>query len=176
VDRSWLIIIDPEPTAANMAAALRQRNRRVDLVSSAREAQDLLNNGGSKPGFVLLETRVQEGQSLQFLPSLQDASPPTRFLVVTAYGSIAGAVQALRLGANDYRCKPISADALLHLLEEPGMDGGCPEPVHPSLDRAIWEYIQFALSEEGTIAGTARRLGLQPRSLRRMLQKQPPAR
>jgi two-component system, response regulator RegA len=176
VDSSWFIIIDPEPMGARLATALRQRNRRVNLVSSVTDAQHLLEESSSKPAFVLLEMRVLEGLSLPFLPSLRLASPHTRFLIVTAYGSIAGAVQALRMGAENYCCKPLSADKLLDLLEHPSAQDGVPPPVHPSLHRAVWEYIQFVLCEEGTTAGAARRLGILPRSLRRMLQKSPPAR
>lgn len=176
VDSSWLIIIDPDPIGARLATALRERNWRVDLVSSATDAQLLLEESSTKPAFILLEMRVREGLSLRFLPSLRLASPHTRFLIVTDHGSIAGAVQAMQMGAENYRCKPLSVDALLGLLEHPSAQEGVPPLVHPSLSRAIWEYIHFVLYEEGTTAGAARRLGIQPRSLRRMLQKTPPRR
>jgi two-component system response regulator RegA len=175
VDRSWFLIIDPEPMGARLAESLQKLNLRVDLYPSVKSALLLLRECLEKPAVILLEIQDKDGLSLRLLPALREASPLTRFVVVTAYGSIASAIQALRLGAERYLCKPVSANIVLHVLK----DDRFPEvtdPVHPSLDRAIWEYIHFVLAEEGTIAGAARRLGIQPRSLRRMLQKVPPAR
>lgn len=175
IDRSWFLVIDPEPMGARLAEALQRLSLRVDVYPSVRAVLSLLRERPEKPAVILLETRDEEGLSLRLLPDLREASPLTRFVVVTAYGSIASAKQAFQLGAENYLCKPVSADLVLHVLK----DERFPEvtdAVYPSLDRAIWEYIQFVLAEEKTIAGAARRLGIQPRSLRRMLQKSPPAR
>ncbi|HEY8210874.1 MAG TPA: response regulator [Myxococcaceae bacterium] len=176
VDPLWFLVVDPEPSGARLADSLRKSSLRVDLITSARDAFPLLRQLPVKPAVVLLETRVQEGQSLRLLPAFREASPVSRFLVVTAYGSIASAVLALQMGAENYLCKPISADAVLQVLQADPQLQASPSLLHPSLDRAIWEYIHFVLAEEGTVAGTARRLGLHPRSLRRMLQKTPPPR
>jgi two-component system response regulator RegA len=176
VDHPRFLIIDPEPMGARLADDLRRMGRRVDLCPSAQAALTILRQASAQPAVVLLEMRVQEGQSLRLLPILRSASPTTRFLVVTAYGSVASAVQALRLGAENYLCKPVSADRVLHVLDASQNVQHTFPLEYPSLDRAIWEYIQFVLAEEGTISGAARRLGLHPRSLRRMLQKMPPAR
>jgi two-component system, response regulator RegA len=176
VDRSWFFIIDPEPSGERLADALRKMKLRVDLSPSVQEVLSRLQPLPERPAVILLETRVQEGQGVRLLPSLREASPRTRFLVITAYGSIASAVQAVRLGAENYLSKPVSADMVLHVLGGELAQPGAADRVYPSLNRAIWEYIQFVLVEEGTVAGAARRLGVQPRSLRRMLQKHPPAR
>jgi ActR/RegA family two-component response regulator len=46
----------------------------------------------------------------------------------------------------------------------------------PSLDRTIWEYINQVVVGAGTLSEAARRLGVDRRSLRRMLAKYPPSR
>lgn len=176
IDPSWFIIIDREPSGGRFAEALRQANLRVDLCLSVQSAMRLLQDPPERPAVIILEVWVQEGLSLRLLPNLRSVTPLTRFLVITAYGSIASAVQAMLLGAENYLCKPVSTDTLMRVLGGAQALDCSEQPVYPSLDRAIWEYIHFVLMEEGTLAGAARRLGLHARSLRRMLQKFPPAR
>jgi ActR/RegA family two-component response regulator len=45
-----------------------------------------------------------------------------------------------------------------------------------TLDRAVWEYIARTVETAGTLSGGARRLGIDRRSLKRMLKKYPPRR
>jgi len=59
-------------------------------------------------------------------------------------------------------------------LDDPPVDGDCPTQM--TLDRAIWEYINYSVDVAGSIAAAARNLGLDRRSLRRMLAKYAPAR
>ena len=98
--------------------------------------------------------------------------------MLTGYGSIATAVEAMRLGAVHYLTKPADADQILSALyrgsdpEAPPLGG---EPL--SLARAEWEHINHVLvSVSGNISEAARRLGLHRRSLQRKLAKYPPAR
>ncbi len=107
-----------------------------------------------------------------------------RLIVVSEHGSIATAVEVMRRGAHEYLCGPAGLAALLSALEDPGPAGATERAaegpasvcVAPSLDRAIWEYLHFVLAGAGTMAEAARRLGVDRRSLRRMLAQHPPLR
>ena len=87
---------------------------------------------------------------------------------------------AIKLGADDYLCKPAGGEQLLAaLVGEP--DRGMEEPELPeissaplSVNRLAWEHIQRVLAEhDGNISATARALGMHRRTLQRKLQKRP---
>jgi two-component system response regulator RegA len=102
----------------------------------------------------------------------------TRIVVATAYGSVSSAVRALKMGISAYHQKPVCAGQILEL---PSVGARRPleletAPVHLSLQRLRWEYINAAIDATGTVCGAANQLRLDRRSLRRMLSKTPPRR
>ena len=116
---------------------------------------------------------------LELVAELHTLDPSTLLLVLTGYGSIATAVEALRRGAADYLPKPVDADELLAAIRRRGASvepADEPALLAPSLARAEWEHIQRVLADvDGNVSEAARRLGLHRRSLQRKLQKYPPA-
>jgi two-component system response regulator RegA len=102
----------------------------------------------------------------------------TTIVVLTGYGSIATAIESLKLGAAHYLSKPVDVDQVLSALEgtvgERAIGDG-PEPVAvPSLARVEWEHIQRVLHDSGgNVSQAARLLGLHRRSLQRKLSKFP---
>ncbi|MFO0556085.1 MAG: response regulator [Polyangiaceae bacterium] len=99
----------------------------------------------------------------------------TRIVVLTGYGSIANAVEALRAGAVDYLTKPTDATQCERaLLGQPSATTDKAEPV-PSLERVEWEHLQRVLSDcQGNISDAARKLRMHRRSLQRKLSRTPP--
>lgn len=104
----------------------------------------------------------------------------TPIVVVTSYGSVSGAVRAVRAGVRGYFESPVAAERILENLDSDGVAAAnasvTPADGCPSLSRARWEYLNCVLDANGSLAGAARRLGLDRRSLRRMLTKYPPPR
>ncbi len=100
--------------------------------------------------------------------------------MLTGYGSIATAIDAVRLGATYYLSKPADADDIVAAFargEAPPLEsaGRIRDYQAPSLARAEWEHINRVLSDAGgNISEAARRLGIHRRSLQRKLQKYPP--
>jgi two-component system response regulator RegA len=116
---------------------------------------------------------------LHTVKELLRIDPDTRIVMLTAYGSIATALEAVRLGARSYLQKPATVDE----IELSFRDGEAPEPLTespaevPSLARAEWEHINRVLTEcDGNIRKAARLLGLHRRTLQRKLAKFPVAR
>jgi two-component system response regulator RegA len=98
-------------------------------------------------------------------------------VVLTGFASIATAVRAIKLGADDYLAKPVTGSAVAAALER-----GAPlerlarvdetQPMSPR--RLEWEHIQRILSEHGgNISATARTLRMHRRTLQRKLAKHP---
>ena len=110
---------------------------------------------------------------------LKAIDPTTRIVVLTGYGSIATAVDAVKLGATHYLPKPADADEILAAFDARGGRRRAPrrrEFPAPSLARAEWEHIQRVLGDcGGNVSEAARRLGMHRRSLQLKLRKHPPS-
>ena len=110
-------------------------------------------------------------------PRLLEFVPSTRLVRRTGYGSVPTAVEAMRLGAVDYRQKPAHAMDIIEALEGRRESAAKTEPgaTTPSLARAEWEYLHRVLADcGGNISEASRRLGIHRRPLQRKLQKHPP--
>lgn len=94
--------------------------------------------------------------------------------MLTGYSSISTAVEAIKLGALNYLCKPADTEDILAAFNlEAVRDLKIPSNP-PSVERLEWEHIQKVLQENGgNISATARSLGMHRRTLQRKLQKRP---
>ena len=140
------------------------------LLAAIRVGQD-----APGPDLVVAEYRLAGKCVLDLLDAVPREMWP-RLVIVTSYGSVASAVRAIKLGVGGYLVKPASG---VHVLRAAGHEAPAPDETpasYLSLDRAIWEVLNEAVEQAGTVSGAARRLGLHARSLRRMLAKYPPAR
>nr|WP_298523067.1 response regulator transcription factor [uncultured Halomonas sp.] len=168
-----LIIDDDEMFCYVMQRALSRRGFDVTVASDADQA--LSSARRSLPQLATLDLKLEHTSGLKLLPELLAIAPDCRVVVLTGYSSIATAVEAIKLGAMNYLCKPADADEILVAF---GRDEGDPD-IHiadnpPSINRVTWEHIQKVLQEyDGNISATARALGMHRRTLQRKLQKRP---
>ena len=127
------------------------------------------------PEIALVDMRMPGGMSgLDVVKELAERHPEMQIVVLTGYGSIATAVEAVRLGAINYLQKPLDTEQILAAFEKDA-DAAHNAPDTPSLARVEWVHIQRVLTDcEGNISLAARRLGLHRRSLQRKLGKLPP--
>lgn len=124
---------------------------------------------------VVLDLRMPGANGLDIIPQIGEVAPESDVVVLTGYGSIATALEAVRRGALSYLTKPVDVEEILIAFEK-GIDGvaaDAPSEV-PSLARVEWEHIQRVLVEcDGNISEAARVLGIHRRSLQRKLGKHP---
>ncbi len=177
--RTRLLLVDDDTNfRERLQRALVARGAEVVAVASAREAGGVARTGGFDGAIVDLRLPGESG--LDLVAELHGLKPGLPIVVLTGFGSIATALEAVRLGARDYLTKPADPDRVLASLRgEPGYvlePKDAPVEV-PSLDRVEWEHIQRVLSEcGGNISQAARLLGIDRRSLQRKLAKFPPYR
>jgi two-component system response regulator RegA len=173
---SILVVDDDEVFRSRMGRALRDRGHEVRTAASAEEALRLAE--AESPEYAVVDLKMPGRGGLQLLAELKALDPSTEVVVLTGYGSIATALEAVRRGALDYVAKPVDADELLATFARAaGAPATLPEPATPTLARAEWEHIQRVLADcEGNVSEAARRLGLHRKSLQRKLHKYPPAR
>ncbi|WP_227369579.1 response regulator transcription factor [Halomonas sp. M20] len=168
-----LIIDDDEMFCHVMQRALSRRGFDISVASDADQALESARR--SPPQLATLDLKLEHTSGLKLLPELLALAPECRVIVLTGYSSIATAVEAIKLGAVNYLCKPADADEILAAL---GCDQGNPDidiaDNPPSINRVTWEHIQKVLQEyDGNISATARALGMHRRTLQRKLQKRP---
>jgi two-component system response regulator RegA len=169
-----LVVDDDEVFRRQLVRGLRTRGFRAEAAAEGVEA--LARAEELAPDAAIVDLRMPAMGGLDVVRGLREADPELRIVVLTGYGSIATAVDALKLGAADYLQKPAGLDEIVAALQGGQPAAPASDPVSaPSLARAEWEYIQRVLAEcDGNISEAARRLGLHRRSLQRKLQKYPP--
>ena len=172
-DRSLLIVEDDKLFLARLARAMETRGFKVTTAESV--AEGLLQVEQNPPAFAVVDMRLGDGNGLDVISALKRRRADARGIVLTGYGNIATAVNAVKLGAVDYLAKPADADDVVNaLLAVDGRKADPPE--HPmSADRVRWEHIQRIYELCGrNVSETARRLNMHRRTLQRILAKRAP--
>jgi two-component system response regulator RegA len=172
-DKSLLVLDDDAPLRTRLGRALEQRGFEPTLVGSVSEAIAAVK--AHPPAFAVLDMRLEDGSGLRVVEAVRDARPDAKIIMLTGYGNIATAVQAVKAGAVDYLSKPADADDVARaLLARTG--GVAAPPENPmSADRVRWEHIQrvYELCNHN-VSETARRLNMHRRTLQRILAKRAP--
>ncbi|MEA2710169.1 MAG: two-component system, response regulator RegA [Phycisphaerales bacterium] len=130
-----------------------------------------------KPARAIVDLRMPGKSGLDLISALMEIDDDIQILVLTGYGSIATAVEAVRRGAIDYLSKPVDTEQILAVFDRESATSVAMEVTEakPSLARVEWEHIQRVLSDcGGNISEAARQLGIHRRSLQRKLSKLPP--
>jgi two-component system response regulator RegA len=170
-----LLVDDDEVFRERLAQALRQRGQEVVTAADGDQAVRAAKRG--KLAAAIVDLRMPGMSGTDLVPHLLRLQPELRVVVLTGYGSIASAVEAMRLGAHNYVSKPADADDVLAAVVGDARPvealGGEAPP--PTLARAEWEHIQRILADTGgNVSESARRLGITRRTLQLKLKKYPP--
>jgi two-component system response regulator RegA len=171
-ERTLLIVDDDKPFLQRLARAMETRGFTVRTAESV--ADGLMQIETASPAFALVDLRLGDGNGLDVISALKARRPDARAIVLTGYGNIATAVNAVKLGAVDYLSKPVDADHVVHALLNGDRAVEPPEkPMTP--DRIRWEHIQriYELCNHN-VSETARRLNMHRRTLQRILAKRAP--
>jgi two-component system response regulator RegA len=175
LDRTLLIVDDDDAFRERLSQAFQKRRYQVRAVPNGALAVQAAEE--ESPELAIVDLRLPGEWGLHIVRELLRVDPGTRIVMLTAYGSIATALEAVRLGARGYLQKPATVDeieiAFRRLDDEPIGAPDAPAEV-PSLARAEWEHINRVLTEcDGNIRKAARLLGLHRRTLQRKLAKFP---
>ena len=172
-ERTLLIVEDDKPFLQRLARAMESRGFAVSTAESV--ADGLMQLETASPAFAVVDMRLADGNGLDVISALKTRRPEARAIVLTGYGNIATAVNAVKLGAVDYLSKPVDADDVVAALL--ALDGRKAEPPENpmSADRVRWEHIQriYELCDRN-VSETARRLNMHRRTLQRILAKRAP--
>jgi two-component system, response regulator RegA len=169
-NRSLLVVDDDAPFRTRLVRALRERG--FDASGAADYDEAVAVAVADSPELALVDLRLPGKSGLELLRALKALDETTNVVVLTGYGSIATALESVKLGATTYLTKPVDTDQILAAFEGSGPISAAGSV--PSLARVEWEHIQRVLADcGGNISQAARLLGIHRRSLQRKLSKYP---
>jgi two-component system response regulator RegA len=177
--RSILLIDDDERLRSRMTRAFEDRGYEALQADGYEAALKIAEQESTE--YAVVDLRMPGKSGLELVRELHRIDPATKIVVLTGYGSIATALEAVRLGATHYLTKPADVEEVIAAFDRGGdaapgeasvADGETPET--PSLARVEWEHIQRVLTDcGGNITKASERLGIHRRSLQRKLSKFP---
>lgn len=107
-----VLLADPDPqTQASLRELLSDRGFTLDDAGDVQEALQPIADGNVD--LVLCDLALPGGGGLQLLDAIHELHPDTAVVLLSAFGSVQDAVQAMRHGAADFLGKPFSADQIL---------------------------------------------------------------
>lgn len=169
-----LLVDDDASFRDQLARALQRRGYHCDTVADGEAAREHASDHAID--VAIIDLRMPGIGGIETVQALHLLVPEARLIVLTGYGSIASALEAVRHGAADYLTKPVNADQVAAAIEGVPANADAAETA-PSLDKVEWEHIQRVLSDcEGNISKAAEVLGIHRRSLQRKLNRYAPGR
>ncbi|RIL09273.1 MAG: sigma-54-dependent Fis family transcriptional regulator, partial [Proteobacteria bacterium] len=111
-----LLVEDAETLREVITSLLKNDGFEVHEFAEAEPALEELRR--SSYDCVLSDFRLPKMDGIEFLKGVREVAPRVPFLIMTAYGSIEIAVEAMKHGANDFICKPFEPDKLSAVLRQ----------------------------------------------------------
>ena len=106
-----LVVDDDQSSRELLSRILGQDGHEVTALSDGREAIEALG-ADDPPDLVVSDIRMAEADGLQVMDAYRQKAPDTPVILVTAFGTVDGALEAIRRGAADYLSKPYDVDAI----------------------------------------------------------------
>ncbi len=167
--KSILVCDDDASFRRRLARALRDRDCSVYEAETAHGAVGVLSE--YTPEAVVIDLRMPGESGLWFIRQAQEQGFSGKIVVLTGFGSISTALDAIRLGAYNYLTKPASVDQILEAFLPQSSTERKPIPM-PSLAEVEAEYVQRVVAEcDGNVSQSAKILGVHRRSLQRKLKR-----
>jgi putative PEP-CTERM system response regulator len=112
---SILVIEDKDSMQKMLSASLESEGYEVDAVSDGKAGVDKARD--KKYDVILTDLKLPNMDGMGVLSEIKEIDPETSVILMTAYGTIETAVQAMRLGAYDFLTKPFDTDHLSVIIK-----------------------------------------------------------
>ena len=110
-----LIVEDSQGLRDALTVVLENEGYQVESCTAAEDAIETVANNNFS--LILSDFKLPGMTGIEFLKNARDKSPTVPFVMMTAFGSIDVAVEAMREGANDFLCKPFEPEHLCSLVK-----------------------------------------------------------
>ena len=156
-NRSALIVDDERDIRELLVLTLGRMGLQVDTAANLTEARELL--AGNRYDLCFTDMRLPDGNGIELVGEIARNHPQTPVAMITAFGSMDLAVEALKAGAFDFVSKPVDINVLRglvrHALELNNTDRPKPPPPPPEANRLLGDS-QAMATLRATIAKVAR--------------------
>jgi DNA-binding response OmpR family regulator len=114
ISKPILIVDDEKNIRLTLSQALETLGAEIDTAANGEEALAKLK--GREFGLILLDIRMPGMDGMEVLRLVREIRPDIRIIMITAYGTIESAVEALKLGAVDFLQKPFDPEEIRELV------------------------------------------------------------
>ena len=115
MEKKILVVDDDSLLRDFLAETLNRSGYWVDLASSGEEALEKISK--EDYDIILSDVRMPNMDGMELLKTTRDFLPDAKVVMMTAYGTVQNAVEAMKLGAFDYVMKPFSVDEIELVLK-----------------------------------------------------------
>jgi two-component system response regulator RegA len=168
-----LVCDDDGAFRRRLARSLRDRELQVFEADSARSGLSVVRL--YKPDGAIVDLKMADEGGLWLVKEIANINPECKVVVLTGFGSIATALEALRRGAINYITKPAKLDQILDAFlvkDRESLSAENSSFEMPSLAEVQQEYVQRVLDQcNGNVSRSAKVLGVHRRSLQRRLRR-----
>jgi DNA-binding NtrC family response regulator len=133
-----LVVDDDLEMRALVKDVLEEQGHCVAVAESGRDALKQLSEGPF--GVVLTDLRMQGMQGLQLLTAVKETYPDVNVILMTAFGSVETAIEAMKQGAYDYLIKPVKNDELIRIANRAVREADLRLEVHRLRREVLKEY------------------------------------
>jgi two-component system response regulator FlrC len=111
-----ILVVDDEPGQRQFVSGALSRNYEIVTAANGLEASQLLSHRSFS--LVVTDERMPGMGGIDLIRWIREKSPETPVIVLTAYGSVETAVEAIKLGAEEYLTKPLKSPEELRIIVE----------------------------------------------------------
>ncbi|NPA39996.1 MAG: sigma-54-dependent Fis family transcriptional regulator [Thermodesulfobacteria bacterium] len=116
MERPQILVVDDDPNIrALLEQILEEEEYEVDLAKNGKEAEEKIKN--NVYSVILADVKMPGMSGLELLEVKNKVCPGTSFIIITAYGSIKSAVDAVKKGAFDYITKPFEPEDIVRIVK-----------------------------------------------------------
>jgi DNA-binding NtrC family response regulator len=186
MERPRVLVVEDRESVLRVMAAILERGYEVATAADGTAA--LARIGTETFDVVLTDIRMPGASGFDVLRAVQDRSPGTAVVMMTAYANVPDAVAAMKIGAYDYVAKPLDADEVLLVVARAvdRLRGGTPSraagpndlslgfhrAVEEARDRASRAYlVDLMRAYRGNVTRAATQAGMTRESLHRVLRR-----
>jgi two-component system response regulator HydG len=133
-----LVVDDDLEMRALVKDVLEEQGHCVAVAEGGRDALKQLSEGPF--GVVLTDLRMQGLQGLQLLTAVKETYPDVNVILMTAFGSVETAIEAMKQGAYDYLIKPVKNDELIRIANRAVREADLRRELHRLRREVLKEY------------------------------------
>ena len=117
MNTAQLLIIDDEQGIRDfLSSAFEEKVSNILTASTGKDGLALVKS--KRPDLVLLDIRLSDMNGIKVLKEIKKLDPDIIVIMITAYGTMQAAIEAMKMGAYDFILKPLEISKTLHLVEE----------------------------------------------------------